>query len=116
MEKTRIVTFRITPEEDELIDSYLAEMQIPKRSPFLREAVFAYLNSDKPQLNRELFEELKAWRKDLRNVGINLNQTAYKLNADHPLSSSQIQEVLNDLQKQFAVLANSFWRLEDELR
>ncbi|MBC17069.1 MAG: hypothetical protein CL942_08460 [Desulfovibrio sp.] len=116
MTKKPILTFQVEAEEEEAINRYLKKNGTPKRSPFLREAVFAWINSDQPELRKEIHEDLEAWRKEFHGVGSNLNQVAYRMNADHPLSSKQIIETLEELQDQFDRLATKFLELRNDLK
>lgn len=111
-----ILTFQVEPEEAAMINDYLAENGIKKRSPFLREAVFAYMNSDKPQLTREMLDEFKKTRRAFANAGNNLNQVAYVLNSDHPITTERIKDAHDELQRSFAELFHFYRRIEDELR
>lgn len=116
MPKKPILTFQVEPEQERAINDYLDAHGITKRSPFLREAVFAYMNSDKPQLRREMLDEFKKMRRALTNAGNNINQVAYHLNADHPVSTAQVKDTQEDLQRTFAQMARAFRGIEDELR
>jgi len=111
-----IITFQVEPEQQDELKAYLEAHGIKKRSPFLREAVFAYIHSDKPDLTRKKLAEFAQMRKDFANVGNNLNQMAYRLNAGHPVSTPQVEAVQEELRQTFAQLVHFYRRIEDELR
>ena len=111
-----IITFQVDTDQAAELMAFLNERGIKKRSPFLREAVFAYIHSDKPELTRAKLNELKATRRELANVGNNLNQVAYKLNAGFPVSNEEIKSTQEELQRFFAQMVRVYRRLEHELR
>ena len=116
MVKKPILTFQVEPEEEATINRFLAENQIRKRSPFLREAIFSHMASDKPQLTRAMVEEFKTWRKEFHGVGTNLNQIVYKMHGHHPLSTEQILETLEELRVEFKRLAKNMRSMKNDLR
>ncbi|MGL1861436.1 MAG: hypothetical protein OCC46_02805 [Pseudodesulfovibrio sp.] len=116
MEKKPILTFQVEPEEKEAIKDYLDEHGIKKRSPFIRESVFAYMNSDKPQMRREMLDEFKEMRRAFANAGNNLNQVAAHLNMKRPVSTEQVLESHRDLQRSFGEMVRFYRRIEDVLR
>lgn len=111
-----IITFQVDPEQQEELNAFLEARGIKKRSPFLREAVFAYIHSDKPDLTRAKLAEFKQTRKEFTNVGNNLNQIAYKLNAGHPVSTEEIRSAQAELQRTFGQMVRFYERVENELR
>ena len=115
MNKTRMLSFRVQESEEQAINDYLEDHGI-KRSPFIRDAVFAYINSDKPQLRRDMLAEFKDMRREFTNAGNNINQVAYRLNAGHPVSTDQLRQAQEDLQQAFAQVVFFFKRIQDELR
>lgn len=115
MAKKPILTFQVEPEEEDAISRYLDEHGIKKRSPFIREAVFAWMVSDQPQLREQVHEDLEAWRKEFHGVGSNLNQIAWRLNADQPLTTKQIENTLKELKAEFKKLAKNMKALRNDL-
>nr|WP_287412659.1 hypothetical protein [Pseudodesulfovibrio sp.] len=113
MAKKPILTFQVEPEEEAMINRYMKENEIKKKSPFFREAIFGWMASDQPQLTREMVDEFNSWRKEFHGVGSNLNQIAYKMNANHPLSNGQIVDTLEDLRVEFKVLAKRMRKLRN---
>ena len=91
-------------------------LKLRGKSEVIRRAIHSYIGSDQPEIKESMVTEFKEWRKQLHNVGININQVAYKLNADHSLTTAQIRDVQEELQKEFKQLVNRFRRIEDELR
>lgn len=116
MNKSRMLSFRVEKSDEETINNYLNEHGIKMRSPFIREALFDYMNSDKPQLRRVMLDEFSKLRRELTNVGNNLNQVAYHLNSNHPVSTTQLTEAQECLQGQFAQMVRFYRRIEDDLR
>jgi len=112
-------TPRITVRLDEVM---LSELEAMKRkmglrgvSELVREAVADLLKSDQPQLTREMAEEFKVWRQELKRIGVNLNQVAYRMNADHPLSSAQLSETLGELNACLKEVATNTKRIRNGL-
>ncbi len=110
-----IITFQVNSDQAEELTTYLQKMGITKRSPFLREAIFAYIHSDKPGLKREMLEEFKQTRREFTNAGNNINQVAYKLNAGHPISSEEIRSAQEELQRTFGQMVRFYIRIERNL-
>lgn len=115
MNRDKMLSFRVNESEREEIKDYLDEKGI-KRSPFVREAVFAYMNSDKPQIRREMLNEFKKTRREFANAGNNINQVAYRLNAGHPIAAKDVIETQETLQRTFSEMVRFYRRVEDELR
>lgn len=113
--KTEMVPVRMDREMLSKLDEQKRKRKLRGRSEVIREAVDLYFKSDQPQLTHELIEEFKGWRKEFHGVGSNLNQVAYRMNADHPLSSSQIVEMLTELQATFKMLAINVKRTRSDL-
>jgi len=111
-----ILSFQVEEYEKEEINDYLDEHEIKKRSPFIREAVFAYINSDKPQMRREMLDEFKKMRREFSNAGNNLNQVAGHLNMKHPVTTPQVEEAHLKLKETFDELVHFYRRIEDGLR
>lgn len=112
--KSERIIFRITTEERNQLDTYLEERGY-RKSAFIREAVFDYMSTDKPEVRRALLDELKKMNLELRNAGNNLNQLAYRLNSGHPVSTPQVVAVQEDLIDLFAAMADYFRRMKREL-
>lgn len=115
MSKKPILTFQVEPEEEAALVKFLEDREIKNRSLFLREGVFGWMKSDQPQLTREMVNLFESWRKEFHGVGSNLNQLAYKLNANHPLSTNEILEVLENLRVEFKALAQNMRKLRRDL-
>lgn len=105
--KGRYVPVRMTDEMLHLVDGKKQEHQLRGRAGVIREAVHLYLKSDQPELTREMVEIFEAWRREFHGVSSNLNQIAYKMNANHPLSTDQICEILDELRLMFNDLAKN---------
>ncbi|AMK12033.1 plasmid mobilization relaxosome protein MobC [Pseudodesulfovibrio indicus] len=97
--KTNKISVRLDSEQSALLESERKRLNLRGHSGVVRLALEELAHSDQPQLKREMAEEFQAWRKELHGVGTNLNQIAFRLNAGHPLSSHQIEDVLGDLQR-----------------
>jgi hypothetical protein len=100
----------------EALDMKVEELNLKGRSTAIRQTLNLYNKSDQPKIKKRLVEELQNWRKQFHNVGVNINQVAYKMNAGHPLSTDQIIEVQLSLQREFKELVRLFWRIEEELQ
>lgn len=111
--KSERIIFRVTTEERGALDTYLEERGY-RKSAFIREAVFDYMSTDKPEVRRALLDELRKMNQSLSNAGNNLNQLAYRLNSGHPVSTPQVVAVQEDLIDLFAAMADYFARVEDE--
>jgi len=90
-------------------------MKLRGISELIREAVDKILKSDQPELSREMAEEFKLWRKELHGVGTNLNQIAFRMNANQPLSYQQIEETLNELKMHLKVTASNIKKVRNDL-
>lgn len=99
--KTDKISVRLERELIEMLEAEKKRLNLRGFSEVVRMALEVYEKSYQPQLTREMADEFQAWRKELNGVGTNLNQIAYRLNAGHPLSSQQIEEVIAELQQAF---------------
>lgn len=113
--KTHRITVRLTDNELFGLEAMKKQMKLRGVSELVREAVDQLLKSDQPQLTRDLVDEFKTWRKEFHGVGSNLNQIAYHINADHPLSSRQIIETLDELRGSFKALAMNMKSMRNDL-
>jgi len=98
------------------LDQRQKQLNARGRSELIREAIGLFIISDQPELARGLVEEFKTWRTELRGVGTNLNQVAYRLNANHPLSSQQIVETLDELSMTFKALTQEIKKMRNDFK
>ncbi|NDV20373.1 plasmid mobilization relaxosome protein MobC [Pseudodesulfovibrio sp. JC047] len=106
--KSNRVTVRLDENMLLGLEKQKKELEAHSLSELIREAVKSCLQSDQPQLSRELVEEFTAWRKEFHGVGSNLNQIAYRMNSGHPQASQQVLETLKELSASFKKLAEDF--------
>nr|WP_287412313.1 ribbon-helix-helix domain-containing protein [Pseudodesulfovibrio sp.] len=114
--KPKYVPVRMDEELLAALDAKVKEVGARWRSELIREALEDYLAGDKAQKRRKYLTELSAWRKELHNEGVNLNQIAYKLNADHPLSTEKIMDTQESLRQLFSIMVRNFRSVEDDFR
>lgn len=113
--RTNRVTVRLTTEAISGLEAMKQRMKLRGISELIREAVDKILKSDQPELSREMAEEFKLWRKELHGVGTNLNQIAFRMNANQPLSYQQIEETLNELKMHLKVTASNIKKVRNDL-
>jgi len=113
--KTNRVTVRLTTEAISGLEAMKQKMKLRGISELIREAVDKILKSDQPKLSREMVEEFKLWRKELHGVGTNLNQIAFRMNANHPVFSPQIEETLSELKMRLKVTATNIKKVRNDL-
>ena len=113
--KSNHVPVRMDNEMLAQLDERVENMNLCGRSELIREAIELLLKSNQPELTRELIDDFALWRKELHRVGTNLNQVAYKMNVEHPLSSDQIHLTLDELKVAFKTLATNMKRLRHDL-
>ena len=92
-----------------------ADSSLKNISDLIRVGIEIALTSDQPALRKEIHEDLEAWRKEFHGVGSNLNQIAWRLNADQPISEKQIMTSLKDLKAEFKTLAINMKALRNDL-
>jgi Arc/MetJ-type ribon-helix-helix transcriptional regulator len=114
--KAKMVPVRMDEDLLTALDAKVQEVGAQWRSEMIREAMEDYLAGDKAEKRRKYLTELSAWRKELHNEGANLNQLAYKLNANHPVSTEQILATLESLKQLFGVMVRNFRTVEDDFR
>jgi len=113
--KSHRITVRLTSDELSGLEATKKRLKLRATSELVRDAVDQLLKSDQPQLTREMVEEFKAWRKEFHGVGSNLNQLAYRLNAEHPLSTKEIVRTLDELTSTFQRLASDMKEIRNDL-
>lgn len=94
------------------LDEKILKLGIKGRSEAIRQAIKLFVNSDKPQLKKSLLKEFQEWRMELHNVGVNINQVAYKMNSGRPVSDEQIVRAQLELQDFFKQLVIGHRRIE----
>ena len=114
--KSKVIRIRIDAETEQAVKAFIeSESSVRNISDLIRKGVGFMMASDQPQLTREMANLFEAWRKEFHGVGSNLNQIAYKMNANHPLSTNEILEVLEALKAHFKMLDDRFWNLRHDL-
>ena len=114
--KSKVIRIRIDAETEKAVNTFIeSESSIKNISDLIRKGIGFILTSDQPQLTQDMVDLFESWRKEFHGVGSNLNQVAYKLNANHPLSTDEILEVLESLKTHFKVLDDRFWSLRHDL-
>lgn len=86
-------------------------------STMVRTALKNYMLAHKNKTpDTRLPEEIKNLRLDLAKVGSNLNQIAYNLNLDFPVSDKHIKETHLKLQKEFKTIIDLLKKIENEFK
>lgn len=115
--KSKVIRIRIDEDTEKAVNAFIkSEPSIRNISDLIRKGIGFILVSDQPQLTREMVDQFEAWRKEFHGVGSNLNQVAYKMNANHPLSSGQIVDALKELKDQFKALDINLWKMRKDFR
>lgn len=113
--KDRYVPVRMDEEMEGALEMAKQTLAVRSRSDVVRQAVHDYLSSNRPLIRKQLAEEFKKIRREFSSVGNNLNQVAFHLNGNHPVTTESVQSTQEDLQKVFAQMIRFYRRIENEL-
>ncbi len=103
-------------ELSEPVNTFLKKSGL-KFSVLVRTALRDFLLAQKNKApDPKMPEELKKLRENLSKIGSNINQIAYYLNIDFPVSPNEIKKSQAELQKEFKRIIEIVKRLENEFK
>lgn len=85
--------FFVTERENRIIKQVMSEHGFRNFSKFAREMLLL------GEVRVIDFDELRAFRREVRRIGLNINQIAKQVNIDDEVSQAQLNDLLNEVKE-----------------